>query len=54
MRAMLEDNVTFADTFTLGFDIQSNWSTVGILPNAACTDDNPNGLAPKMKVTVVK
>lgn len=54
MRAMIADQVKFADTFTLGFDIQANWSTVGILPNAASTDDNPNGLAPKMVVKVVK
>ena len=54
MRAMIEETVKFADSFTLGFDIQANWSTVGILPNAAISDDNPNGLAPKMKVTVVK
>ena len=54
MRAMIADQVNFADTFTLGFDIQANWSTVGILPNAAMTDDNPNGLAPKLVVNVVK
>ena len=54
LRPMIEEQVKFADTFTLGFDIQANWSTVGILPNAAISDDNPNGLAPKMKVTVVK
>ena len=54
LRPMIEETVKFADTFTLGFDIQANWSTVGILPNTAISDDNPNGLAPKMKVTVVK
>lgn len=54
MRAMIAEQVNFADSFTLGFDIQANWSTVGILPNTASTDDNPNGLAPKLKVTVVK
>ncbi len=41
--------VDFADTFTVGFDIQVDWSTVGILPNAADGE-----LAPKLKVTRVK
>jgi hypothetical protein len=54
MRAMIEEQVKFADTFTLGFDIQANWSSVGILPNAPITDENPNGLAPKLRVNVVK
>ena len=42
-------NVEFADTFTLGFDIQVNWSTVGILPNKADGE-----LAPKLVINVVK
>ncbi|MBQ6198215.1 MAG: hypothetical protein IJK44_03150 [Bacteroidales bacterium] len=41
--------VEFADVFTVGFDIQINWSTTGILPNAADGE-----LAPKLKVTRVK
>lgn len=41
--------VTFADTFTIGFDIQVNWSTVGILPNAA-----DGALANKLVVNRVK
>ena len=43
-----------ADTFTMGVDIQQNWDSVGVLPNLECTDDNPNGLAPMLKVTTVK
>ena len=43
-----------ADNFSIGFDIQQNWSSVGILPNAAVTDDNQGGLAESLKVTTVK
>lgn len=43
-----------ADNFTVGFDIQQNWNSVGVLPNLEMTDDNPNGLAPMLKVTTVK
>ena len=46
--------VEFADTFSLGVDIQQKWSSVGVLPNAAVTDENANGLAPKLVVNTVK
>ena len=48
IRDMLS-GVEFADTFTVGFDIQVDWSTVGMLPNKA-----EGELAPKLKVNVVK
>lgn len=48
IRDMLS-GVEFADTFTLGFDIQVDWSSVGILPNKADGE-----LAPKLVVNVVK
>lgn len=48
IRDMLS-GVEFADTFTVGFDIQVDWSTVGMLPNKADGE-----LAPKLKVNVVK
>ena len=44
----------FADEFTLGVDIQQEWASVGVLPNAPATDDNPNGLAEKLLVKTVK
>lgn len=44
----------FAETIGVGCDIQQEWSSVGVLPNAAMTDDNPNGLAPKLAVTLAK
>lgn len=44
----------FAETISLGVDIQQAWSSVGILPNAAMTDDNTNGLAPKLVVNLAK
>ena len=43
-----------ADTFSIGFDIQQGWNSVGILPNAAPTDDNPAGTAPSLQVVTVK
>ena len=43
-----------ADTFSIGFDIQQSWDSVGILPNSHVTDDNPGGLAPSLQVTTVK
>jgi hypothetical protein len=43
-----------ADTFSIGFDIQQGWDSVGILPNSHVTEDNPGGLAPSLQVTTVK
>ncbi|MBO7604164.1 MAG: hypothetical protein J6S97_07110 [Bacteroidales bacterium] len=43
-----------ADNFSIGFDIQLDWESVGVLPNAAVTDDNPGGLAPSLQITTVK
>lgn len=47
--------ITFAETFGIGFDIQQNWSSVGILPNA---DPDPETgsevLVNKLKVTIDK
>lgn len=38
------------DIFTIGIDIQEQWSSVGILPNAAPTEENPSGIAPLLYV----
>ena len=43
-----------ADNFSIGFDIQQSWESVGILPNSHATDDNPGGLAPSLQVKTVK
>ena len=43
-----------ADNFSIGFDIQQNWDSVGILPNSHVTDDNPGGHAPSLQVKTVK
>lgn len=46
---------TFADEFTMGFQLQTNcWDATGALPNADPSDDNPSGKAPLMKVIVNK
>lgn len=49
LRASIAD---LGDVFGFGFDIQQNWSSVGILPNADVTDENPTGKANLMKVSV--
>ncbi|MBQ3766904.1 MAG: hypothetical protein II874_09235 [Bacteroidales bacterium] len=54
MREMLEETVKFADTFTMGAMLSVSWTTAGVLPCAPITDDNTSGIAPKLKVTVVK
>lgn len=43
-----------ADTFSIGFDLQQGWESVGVLPNTHVTDDNPGGLAPSLQVKTVK
>ena len=45
---------TIADNFSIGFDIQQSWDSVGILPNSHATDDNPAGTAPSLQVKTVK
>ncbi len=43
-----------ADNFSIGFDIQQGWNSVGVLPNADVTDENPGGLAPTLQIKTVK
>lgn len=40
--------------FGIGFDIQQNWESVGILPIEATTDENPNGHTVKLQVKINK
>ena len=54
MREAVADLITFADEFTVGFMLSADWAEAGFLPTATLTDDNPNGIAPKLKVKVVK
>ena len=44
----------WADKFTVGFDIQQSWNSVGILPNAADAEDGSEVLAEKLEVTFNK
>ena len=46
-------DVEFAETFGLGVDIQQSWESVGVLPNADMTEENPSGRAPLLKVGAV-
>ncbi len=46
--------VEWADTFTVGADIQQEWTTCGFLPQAEATDENPNGHIELLTVTTVK
>lgn len=40
--------------FGIGFDIQQNWSSVGILPIGEETEENPGGHVAKLKVKINK
>lgn len=42
------------DAFGIGFDIQQNWSSVGVMPLVAPTEENPYGYTAKLTVTVDK
>ena len=44
----------WADTFTISFDIQQDWSTAGALPILTATDENPDGATTQMVVTIDK
>jgi hypothetical protein len=55
LRELLGTVHEMSDTeFGIGFDIQQNWSSVGILPCASATDENPNGEMAKLKVKINK
>ena len=44
-----------ADVFSIGFDIQNTgWDSIGILPNAAPSEDNSSGVVASLKVTTQK
>ena len=43
-----------ADTCSIGFDIQQNWDSVGILPIGTPTDENPSGYIASLQVKTVK
>ena len=42
------------EAFGIGFDIQQNWSSVGILPCGSDTEENPGGHVAKLKVRINK
>ena len=42
------------EAFGIGFDIQQNWSSVGILPIGEDTEENPGGHVAKLKVRICK
>ena len=42
------------EEFGIGFDIQQNWSSVGILPCGPDTEENPGGHVAKLKVKINK
>ena len=43
-----------ADEFSIGFDIQQGWNSVGILPRVAADESNPSGIMPSLKVVTQK
>ena len=49
------EGVTFSnEEFGIGFDIQQNWNSVGILPIEADSEANPGGHVAKLKVKINK
>ena len=55
LRELLGTVAPMSDTeFGIGFDIQQNWNSVGILPCVEATEENPAGHAPKLKVKINK
>ena len=55
MRELVPTQAGWSDTeIGLGFDIQQNWQSVGVLPCVAATDDNPNGHAAKLTLKIDK
>ena len=54
-RSMLKDvGYPVADVFGIGFDIQQNWESVGILPSTAPDEGNATGYLPLLVVTTQK
>ncbi len=54
-RSMLKDaGYPVADVFSIGFDIQQNWESVGVIPNASPSDDNASGVVNSLTVTTQK
>ena len=43
-----------AEVFSIGFDIQQNWESVGILPSTAPDESNASGILPSLQVTTQK
>jgi hypothetical protein len=55
LRELLATVHPMSDTeFGIGFDIQQNWSSVGILPIGSDTEENPGGKVAKLKVKINK
>ena len=53
LRELLATVHPMSDTeFGIGFDIQQNWSAVGILPIGSDTEENPGGKVAKLKVQI--
>jgi hypothetical protein len=54
-RAMFANvGLPIADVFSIGFDIQQNWDSVGILPSVAPDESNPSGVVNSLQVTTQK
>ncbi len=54
-RSMLKDaGYPVADVFSIGFDIQQNWESVGVLPSVAPSEDNASGVVNSLTITTQK
>ena len=55
LRELIPSNAGWNENeFGIGFDIQQNWSSAGVLPQVNPTEDNPSGLANKLQVKINK
>jgi hypothetical protein len=50
--ALAYNDYPISDEFSIGFDIQQSWTSMGLLPNAAATTENPCGYASSLKIGV--
>ena len=42
------------DTFTMGVSLTKAWGNFGVMPNATCTEEDVDGLAPQFVITIDK
>ncbi len=55
IRELIATNAGWNESeFGIGFDIQQNWESAGLLPQVDATDENPSGHSNKLQVKIYK